>query len=54
MGEMSLEELRAHHRARRESNHRIEDLKVHLMRIAEQHMDHAVRVIRRWLAAKEK
>lgn len=44
-----LEEMRAQRRARRETNRRVEELKMTLLRITEHHMDHAVRLIRRWL-----
>ena len=45
----SLEELRAQRRARVQTNKRVEDLKLRLLRITESHMDQAVRIIRRWL-----
>ena len=48
----SLEELRAQRRERLETNRRVEDLKLRLLRITEQHMDQAVRLIRRWLRAE--
>ncbi|VZH35005.1 conserved protein of unknown function [Desulfovibrio sp. 86] len=40
-------------RAQRETNQRVEDLKLRLFRITEQHMDQAVRLIKRWLSDKE-
>lgn len=46
----SLAELRALRAAHRESAQRVEELKVRLFRITEQHMDQAVRLIRRWLS----
>ena len=38
----SLEELRAQRRERAETNKRVEDLKLRLLRITEQHMDQVV------------
>ncbi|MBO4335732.1 MAG: flagellar M-ring protein FliF [Desulfovibrio sp.] len=52
-GAPSLEELRAQRRERAETNRRVEDLKLRLLRITEQHMDQAVRLIRRWLRAQD-
>ncbi len=49
----SLEELRAQRRERVETNRRVEDLKLRLLRMTEQHMDQAVRLIRRWLRAED-
>jgi hypothetical protein len=39
--------------AQKESNQRVEELKMRLFHITEQHMDQAVRLIKRWLADKE-
>ena len=44
-----IEELRAQRKARRETNRRVDELKLNLLRITEHHMDHVVRLIRRWL-----
>lgn len=44
---------RAARLAQKETNQRIEDLKLRLFRITEVHMDRAVRLIKRWLAEKE-
>ncbi|RRD71077.1 MULTISPECIES: hypothetical protein [unclassified Desulfovibrio] len=44
---------RAARLAQKETNQRIEDLKVRLFRITEVHMDRAVRLIKRWLTEKE-
>ncbi|SDF28387.1 flagellar M-ring protein FliF [Desulfovibrio legallii] len=49
----SLTQLRALRLAQKESNQRIEELKMRLFRITEQHMDQAVRLVRRWMADKE-
>ncbi|MBQ7457034.1 MAG: hypothetical protein IJS54_05485 [Desulfovibrio sp.] len=49
VGSMSLDELRAQHRERVETNRRVEELKLSLLRITEHNMDQAVRLIRRWL-----
>ena len=45
----SLEQLRAIKRARKETNQRVDALKLRLLHLTEHHMDHAVRLIRRWL-----
>ena len=45
----SLEDLRALRRARKETNQRVDALKLRLLHLTEHHMDHAVRLIRRWL-----
>lgn len=50
----SLEELKAIRKAQRATNQRVEDLKMRLFRITEQHMDQAVSLIRRWMDKKEK
>ncbi|MBQ9537384.1 MAG: flagellar M-ring protein FliF [Desulfovibrionaceae bacterium] len=44
-----LEELRTQHRSRLETNRRVEQLKVNLLRITESNMDQTVRLLRRWL-----
>ncbi|SCM74717.1 flagellar M-ring protein FliF [Desulfovibrio sp. 86] len=49
----SLAQLKTLRRAQRETNQRVEDLKLRLFRITEQHMDQAVRLIKRWLSDKE-
>ena len=46
----SLAELRAQRRAQRETNQRVEELKLRVLRFTEQHMEQAVRLIKRWLA----
>ena len=49
----SLVELKAMRLAQKETNQRVEELKLRLFRITEQHMDQAVRLIKRWLSDKE-
>ena len=49
----SLTQLRALRLAQKESNQRIDELKMRLFRITEQHMDQAVRLVRRWMTDKE-
>ena len=49
----SLAELRAVRVAQRATNERVENLKLKLFRMTEQHMDQAVSLIRRWLKDKE-
>ena len=49
----SLSQLKAIRLAQKESNQRVEQLKMRLFHITEQHMDQAVRLIKRWLADKE-
>ncbi|MBQ9453148.1 MAG: flagellar M-ring protein FliF [Desulfovibrio sp.] len=44
-----LAELRAQRRAQRETNQRIEELKLRVIRFTDQHMEQAVRLIKRWL-----
>ena len=39
--------------AQKETNQRVEELKLRLFRITEQHMDQAVRLIKRWLSDKD-
>lgn len=48
---LSLEELKALRKARKETNQRVEELKQRLFRITEQHMEQVVRLIKRWLAS---
>ncbi|WP_165072049.1 MULTISPECIES: flagellar M-ring protein FliF [unclassified Desulfovibrio] len=48
-----LAELRALRHAQKETNARVEELKLRLFRITEQHMDQAIRIIKRWLAQNE-
>lgn len=50
----ALAELRALRHAQKETNVRVEELKLRLFRITEQHMDQAIRIIKRWLAQNEK
>ncbi|MFR8275332.1 MAG: flagellar M-ring protein FliF [Desulfovibrio fairfieldensis] len=49
----SLAELKALRHAQKETNQRVE-LKLRLFHFTEQHMDQAVRLIRRWLEDREK
>lgn len=49
----SLTQLKTLRRAQKETNQRVEELKLRLFRITEQHMDQAVRLIRRWLSDKD-
>ena len=49
----SLSQLKALRLAQKESNQRVEELKMRLFHITEQHMDQAVRLIKRWLSDKE-
>ena len=49
----TLSQLKALRLAQKESNQRVEELKMRLFHITEQHMDQAVRIIKRWLADKE-
>ena len=49
----TLSQLKALRLAQTESNQRVEELKMRLFHITEQHMDQAVRLIKRWLADKE-
>lgn len=50
----SLAELRALRLAQRATNQRVEELKLKLFRMTEQHMDQAVSLIRRWMDDKAK
>ena len=49
----SLAHLKALRLAQKETNQRVEELKLRLFRITEQHMDQAVRLIKRWLSDKD-
>lgn len=49
-----LSELRALRLAQRATNQRVEELKLRLFRLTEQHMDQAVSLIRRWMDNKSK
>ncbi len=49
----SLAQLKALRLAQKETNQRVEELKLRLFRITEQHMDQAVRLIKRWLSDKD-
>lgn len=49
----SLAQLKALRLAQKETNQRVEELKLRLFRVTEQHMDHAVRLIKRWLSDKD-
>lgn len=49
----ALAQLKALRLAQKEGNQRVEELKMRLFRITEQHMDQAVRLIKRWLSDKE-
>lgn len=46
----SLAELKAIRLAQKATAQRVEELKLRLFRATEQHMDQAVRLIRRWLS----
>lgn len=45
----SLAELRAVRHAQKATSARVEDLKLRLFRITEQHMDQAIRLMKRWM-----
>ena len=47
----SLAELRAYRHAQKETNRRVEELRLRLFRMTEQHMDQAIRIIKRWMDA---
>ncbi|WP_300774690.1 flagellar M-ring protein FliF [uncultured Desulfovibrio sp.] len=49
----SLAELRAYRHAQKETNRRVEDLRLRLFRMTEQHMDQAIRIIKRWMDAAD-
>lgn len=50
----SLSELRAIRLAQKATNQRVEELKLRLFRLTEQHMDQAVSLLRRWMDDKPK
>ena len=45
----SLSDVKALRHAQKETNQRVEELKLKLFRMTDQHMDQAVNVIKRWL-----
>ncbi|HJA76012.1 MAG TPA: flagellar M-ring protein FliF [Candidatus Desulfovibrio gallistercoris] len=49
----SLAELRAYRHAQKETNRRVEELRLRLFRMTEQHMDQAIRIIKRWMDAAD-
>lgn len=49
----ALSRLKALRLAQRETNQRVEELKLRLFRLTEQHMDQAVRLMKRWLSDKD-
>ena len=49
-----LAELKAIRQAQRAVNQRVEELKMKLFRMTEQHMDQAVNLIRRWMGESKK
>lgn len=50
----SLAELRALRLAQKATNQRVEELKMKLFRMTEQHMEQAVSLIRNWMDNKKK
>ena len=50
----SLAELKTIRLAQRAVNQRVEELKMKLFRMTEQHMDQAVNLIRRWMGESKK
>lgn len=50
----NLSELRAIRLAQKATNQRVEELKLRLFRLTEQHMDQAVSLLRRWMDDKPK
>ena len=50
----SLAELKAIRLAQKAANQRLDDLKMKLFRISEQHMDQVVSLVRHWLDASKK
>lgn len=50
----SLAELRAIRLAQKATNQRVEELKLRVFRITEQHMDQAVSLVRRWMDKESK
>ena len=49
----SLADIKALRHAQKETNQRVEELKLRLFRMTEQHMDQAVNIIKRWLDKKQ-
>lgn len=49
-----LAKVRAMRLAQRETNHRIEELKLKLLHLTEQHMDKAVNLVREMIASDKK
>lgn len=45
----SLADVKALRHAQKETNQRVEELKLRLFRMTDQHMDQAVNIIKRWL-----
>ncbi|MBD5647506.1 MAG: flagellar M-ring protein FliF [Desulfovibrio sp.] len=50
----ALADIRAIRLAQKATNQRVEELKLRLFRMTEQHMDQAVSLIRRWLKDPER
>lgn len=50
----ALAELRAMRMAQKATNQRVEELKLKLFRVTEQHMDQAISLIRKWMDTKKK
>ena len=50
----ALSDIRAIRLAQKATNQRVEELKLRLFRMTEQHMDQAVSLIRRWLKDPER
>lgn len=53
-GTPALADIRAIRLAQKATNQRVEELKLRLFRMTEQHMDQAVSLIRRWLKDGER
>lgn len=51
---LSLSELRSLRLAQRATSQRVEELKMRLFRLTEQHMEQTVSLIRRWMDDKSK
>lgn len=49
----SLADIKALRHAQKETNQRVEELKLRLFRMTDQHMDQAVSIIKRWLDKKQ-
>ena len=49
----SLADIKALRHAQKETNQRVEELKLRLFRMTDQHMDQAVNIIKRWLDKKQ-